>query len=152
MWPYWLQALVAVVAGYAVSVGAAHKIVGRFHDWITNLVIGEVLEAAKRRGEELTYDKNAMASGKSSHVTGCVERLVFTTLFIAEPASSIATMGGWLVLKMGATWGKKAWTNVPAEIWDRHAFLALQTGLVSMAFASAGGALTRLILCWPVFP
>jgi hypothetical protein len=54
-------------------------------------------------------------------------------------------MGGWLALKMAATWQRDRPRGTGQFRWISGAFLALQTGFVSMAFAAAGGLLIRYL-------
>jgi hypothetical protein len=85
--------------------------------------------------------------------TGLVERVIFTAFTLVQPGAALPAMGGWLGLKMAANWNKglpahpnPARARAAASIWNRHAFLGLLSGLMSMAFAWSGGLLARLIL------
>jgi hypothetical protein len=93
------------------------------------------------------------------NLTGRVERLAFTAFTIVAPASTVPAMMGWIALKMAANWNK----DLPPcqKVGDetqgvdprdekifrnRHAFLAVLSGLVSLGIAFAGGMLARIIM------
>jgi hypothetical protein len=38
------------------------------------------------------------------YVMGFIERLIFTTMMISSPKAALLAMGGWIGLKMAATW------------------------------------------------
>ena len=106
----------------------------------------ELRAAAVRQNEGAPeYDENLQPS-RTSHVTGHLERSIFTAIVIlTPPEAAFVAMATWLGLKMAASWGKPPWEGIPAALWDRHAFLALQAGVVSMAFAGAGGAIAIFV-------
>jgi hypothetical protein len=92
-------------------------------------------------------------------VTGLLERAVFTALMISQPAAAPVAMGGWLALKMAASWNRDIGLVYPDDPertrmakldWASHAFLGLQSGFLSMTFAGAGGALTRYLMGLPI--
>jgi hypothetical protein len=87
-----------------------------------------------------------------SVVTGIVERLIFTAFVIIAPKDTILAMGGWLTLKMAASWQREKPSGTGHYRWISSAFVALQTGFVSMALAAAGGLLALYLAgaeTWP---
>jgi len=80
-------------------------------------------------------------------MTGCLERGVFTPLVMITPETAAIAMGGWLALKMAAQWQREAPKGIGPLEWRGHAFLALQSGFLSMAFAGAGGGLAIYVTC-----
>jgi len=138
--------VLGVIAGGAVSLGGGRLVVWRFYRWTIRLLATERQKAAERQGNEPPVYNEDLEPNRSSHITGHLERAIFTAVVIlAPPEAAFVAMGGWLGLKMAATWGKAAWPGIPSELWDRHAFLALQAGVLSMAFAGAGGAVAIYI-------
>jgi hypothetical protein len=136
--------------------------------WYLALLYGYVLSLAA--GGVLVYWFNKYMKGQlgddpktqsraSSHITGFVERAVFTALMFAQPEATPVAMGGWLALKMAASWQRDMGLEYPDDPertrqgklhWASHAFLGLQTGFVSMAFAGAAGILARWFAGLPI--
>jgi hypothetical protein len=144
--------LVAVAAGYWLSSGVGYLVVPRFHEWTGDVLKEDLRRQAERRRyveprtiARTTAEDDAVAATRTSTITGVVERIVFTAAMIAATDHALTAMAFWLGAKMAASWGRQPWKDVRPHLWDRHAFLALQTGLVSMAFAAAGGGLTLLV-------
>jgi len=143
----WWQILIAVAVAYSISLGAGWFAIAWFHTKM-QLVLPVDPTHIGARDEWL---------GKhSSHVTGTLERFVFTTLMIAEPKAALVGMGVWLGLKMAASWNKELDAIYPGYpkaksrlLAAGHAFLALQTSFASMALAGAAGGIARWIMCLP---
>jgi hypothetical protein len=143
MQPLWYEVLLALVAGYVVSfVGS--RAVGGFHRW--------------RKGK---LDPVSLAHKTADpRITGFIEQLAFMPLVFAQPENAVMAMGGWLALKMAATWQKEFPTvareddrrGALHEIldWQSHSFQALLSGFLSMVSAGAGGIVARHLLDLPV--
>jgi len=136
----WHDIIDGVVVGLIVSLGIGWAVVSGFNCCLKS-----------KLGREPKPDKRIPPG-----VTGTVERLIFMGLTIIQPIVALPSMGVWLTLKMAANWNKDIPTEAPKEDrkaviaeklnWNSHAFLGLLTGLLSMAFAGAGGMLARLIM------
>jgi hypothetical protein len=136
--PLLLRVAVGLIVAYGISIGIADPIVPWFQ---------KVAGAKLPENNERDKDK-----GVPPELTGRVERLIFTSLIIVRPDAVLLATGGWLGLKMAANWNRDVWGSNGGDahkrmVWNRHAFLALLTGLVSMSFAGAGGLLGRAIMC-----
>jgi hypothetical protein len=140
MQPPWLY-LIALVPGYALSLGLGRLIVPRFSDWTKRTYLRHI------RQDPATKPDPRLASGPSSNITGWLERGVFTPLVMITPETAAIAMGGWLALKMAAQWQREAPKGIGPLEWRGHAFLALQSGFLSMAFAGAGGGLAIYVTC-----
>lgn len=147
--PLWFRFIVGVIAGLAASIGVAEPIVPWFNRW---------LKARLPRYYEERDDERVPPS-----LTGRIERFAFTFFVVAYPGGATAGMFVWLGLKMAANWNKDAITTVSEEVyrqaarfeklvWNRHAFVGLLTGFVSMCFAWVGGMLARFVMGLPVNP
>jgi hypothetical protein len=148
-WTHPWPRLAAYAAGYGLSLGLGMFAVSYFHR-VMRMTLSREPPTERPRWERL--------GRRSSDITGLIERIVFTSLMIADPETSLLGMGGWLGLKMAATWQRDISIQYPDDpvrtrddklFWASHAFLSLQTGFVSMAFAGAGGALTLWLLRYP---
>jgi hypothetical protein len=134
------DALFAVYLASLVSLFLGWIFVPAFHEWTKRI-----------SDEEAGRPPNpVLAAGKNSIITGTLERAVFTVLYVFRPDAALAAMAGWLVTKAAAHWGREA----PIEdkmAWISHGFLSLQTTIVSMLFALAGGLAARwaLHMPWP---
>ena len=150
MQPFWQglpsvgNIIVGLGAGFGFSLFVGLVVVHYFHEWLKRK-LPEITEAHPQKG---------IPSG----ITGLIERLGFTLLVIVQPAAAPTAMMGWLGLKMAANWNKDVTPAgaVDAEArktaWNRHAFAAILTGLVSMGFAWMGGMLARFIMGVPLTP
>src|SRR5262249_12515122 len=134
----------AITAAYAVSLGAGTLLTTPFH-----LLMHRAADADHPPKDDA--EKRAFRPGWSSIVTGVVERLVFTPVVTVAPAEAVTAMGAWLALKMAASW-QRAPQGISEVPWSARAFLGLQTGLLSMAFAALGGATARYLMGLPVLP
>ena len=136
----------ALASGYAVSLVAGTVVTYFFHWWTTHLA-----DEAAKKFDDADGNKKPKATdwGLSSVITGIVERLVFTAFVILDSGSAVPAMGGWLTLKMAATWQRDRPAKTSQWRWISFAFLGLQTGFLSMALAAAGGLLARRMACWP---
>jgi hypothetical protein len=140
MQPPWLY-LIALVPGYALSLGLGRFIIPRFNDWTKRSYLRQI------RQDPATKPDPRLASGPSSNITGWLERGVFTPLVMIAPETAAIAMGGWLALKMAAQWQREAPKGIGPLEWSGHAFLALQAGFLSMTFAGAGGGLAIYVAC-----
>jgi hypothetical protein len=83
---------------------------------------------------------------------GLTERSIFTAFTILYPVAALPAIPAWLGLKMASNWNKALPPHDPAavraemSIWNRHAFLGLLTGLISVSFAWFAGILARFIM------
>ena len=138
----------SVVAGFGLSVVVAAPAMRLFHGAMKHTLSRDPpTEPARWR----------WLGQYSSDVTGFIERSAFTALMLWSPEGAILGMGGWLGLKMAATWNRDialeyddpVRTREDKLFWASHAFLSLQTGFVSMVFAAAGGALANGLMSYP---
>jgi len=148
----WWQAL---LWGYALSLVGGGVAVPLFHEWNRCRIDGG--RTVDCFGECLKFWQQSGPKTRarvSPHLTGFIERLIFTSLMIAQPNAAAVAMGGWLALKMAASWNKDVPLEYPDDpartladkhLWNSHAFLGLLSGLASMAMAGAGGMLTRYL-------
>lgn len=128
----------ALAWGYAVSLGVGTGVTFLFHKLTTWI---------EDRSKKATVgEATTLQWGWSSVITGVVERLVFTPFVVISPESAVQAMGGWLALKMAATWQRDRPRQVRQIYWINRAFLGLQTAFLSLAFAAAGGLVTRHLL------
>ena len=136
----------AIAAGYALSIVVGGIVVHEFHKLMKLTLSGDPPTDPPRC---------KWLGDHSSDITGFIERAVFTTLVFASLEATLIAMGGWLTLKMAATWNRDVPIDSPNNpfnprndklFWASHAFLGLQTGFVSMAFAGAGGALALWLM------
>jgi hypothetical protein len=86
-------------------------------------------------------------------ITGLVERLVFTIAFAFYAEQTLTAMGAWLALKMATHWNKSRdkseETNaLTVDHYSAYGMLSLLSGLLSLAFAVAGGLIIRLAWGW----
>lgn len=145
MEPFWIgmpatsNLIVGILAGYGWSLGIGGIVVSLAHGSLKN-------DLPKVEGEP---EPEKRIPG---WYTGLIERLIFTSFVIVAASAAFPALGGWLALKMAANWNKglppKDADKARAEgsIWNRHAFLGLLSGLISMAFAWSGGVLARFIM------
>jgi hypothetical protein len=139
----------AIVWGYVLSLGGGTIETFLYHWWTTWRADRF---ASRLENEPDTKKPKATDWGAPSIVTGMLERLVFTAFVILAPKEAIPAMGGWLTLKMAASWQRDRPENTRQYRWISFAFLGLQTGFLSMAFAAAGGLLARYLAgaeTWP---
>lgn len=134
----------AIALGYLVSLGSGTIVTFLFHRLTTRL------EDKSRSGT--ADEKSILRWGWSSIITGLVERLIFTPFVVVSLESAVQAMGGWLALKMAATWQRDRPVEVGQLYWINRAFLGLQTGFLSLSFAMAGGLLSRYLLGIRDFP
>jgi len=129
----------ALLYGYVLSLVAGGLLVHCFNTFMKSQV----------------GDDPKTQSRLSSDITGFLERFVFTALMFAQPEGAPVAMGGWLALKMAASWQRDIGLEYPDDPertrlgrlhWASHAFLGLQTGFVSMSFAG-GGRNARPLVC-----
>jgi len=148
-WPHPWPRLAAYAAGYGLSLVVGLFAVPLFHRVMMNTL---------SRDPPTEMPRWEWLGRHSADITGLIERMVFTTLMIADPETALLGMGGWLGIKMAATWQRDISIEYPDDpvrtrddklFWASHAFLSLQTGFVSMAFAGAGGALALWLLRYP---
>jgi len=113
----WCEIVTALGASYAVSVIVGGLVVGSFHRW-----------------RKSKLDKVPIEHKRANpHITGFIEALVFTPLVLARPGDAVVAMGGWLALKMAATWQKDFPTVAHDDVgklkeildWQSHSFQAL---------------------------
>lgn len=141
--PAWIKFVPASLVGLTISVIVAGPVVRRFNKCLKDQL--------PRHFEERDNERVA------PWLTGMIERFAFTFVVMAYPGGAAAGMFGWLGLKMAANWNKDAITTISEEddrkaarfeklTWNRHAFLGLLTGFISMCFAWVGGVVARLIL------
>jgi len=136
------QILFALAAGFGFSVVVGGVVVGGFHSWRKHKL--DVPPVSHKRA--------------NPQLTGFIEHVVFTALVIAQPENAVVAMGGWLALKMAATWNKNFPTVATDDAvrlkevldWQSHSFLALLSGFLCMAFAGAGGAIARYLMGLPI--
>ena len=69
-------------------------------------------------------------------LTGVVERAFFFGLVVGQVSGVPEAMMGWLALKLAANWQRYDSAKEPRAI--ARSFLALLTGLISLAFAYLG--------------
>ncbi len=81
-------------------------------------------------------------------LTGVVERSAFTTLIVIGLSDIGTMMMAWLGLKLATNWNHPDFRNDPRA--RSHAFAALLAGLISMAFAYAGGVYASYGWLWPM--
>ena len=141
------QQITAITVAYGLSLGAGWFAIAWFHTKMQLVLPIKPIHIGAQ---------NEWLGRYSSHITGTLERLVFTTLMIAKPETALIGMGAWLGLKMAASWNKELDAIYPGYpkaksrlITAGHAFLALQTGFASMALAGAAGGIARWIMCLP---
>jgi len=140
MQPPWLY-LIALVPGYALSLGLGRFMIPRFNDWAKRSYVRQIRQNAAAEPDP------RLASGPSSNILGWLERGVFTPLVMIAPETAAIAMGGSLALKMTAQWQRDAPAGIDQLEWSGHAFLALQSGFLSMTFAGAGGGLAIYVAC-----
>ena len=143
--PFWFKCLIGGALGLAFSLGAGRLTIPALRD---------------RLERELTpYHEEMEGRRIPPGVTGYIERFGFTLFAMAYPASSLTAMVGWLALKMASNWNKDLLTRAREDdlhgrlaarfeklVWNRHAFLGLLMGFISMLFAWIGGIGARLIM------
>lgn len=134
----------AIALGYLVSLGGGTVVTFLFHRLTTGL--------EDKNRSATPSEMGILRWGWSSVITGIVERMIFTPFVIISPESAVQGMGGWLALKMAATWQRDRPNEVGQLYWINRAFLGLQTGFVSLAFAVAGGLISRYLLGIRIFP
>jgi hypothetical protein len=131
--------LFAVFLGSLVSLFFGWIFVPAFHRWTKRL-----------SDEEAGREPNPkLIAGKNSVITGTLERTIFTVLFVWRPEAAMAAMAGWIVTKAAAHWGREAPIEDKME-WISHGFLSMQTTVVSLLFAVAGGLAARWALHLPM--
>jgi len=125
--------IIGLVVAFVLSIGVGGVVVPCFH----------AQQAAK------LPDPGEPDKDKRIHpnLTGTIERAAFT-LFTIVPGPAISTpmMLAWLTLKMASHWNKPSPQPEKQAAWNRHAFLGLLSGFVSLCFAWAAGMIARLII------
>ena len=118
--------LLWVLLGFSFSIAGGH------------LVVEQCWHFSKKY---LIKDSTSDDEGIPPRVVGLVERVFFTFAAAIDPAITIPAMIGWIGVKLAT-----GWQRVP-EKEPSHAVGALRAaglGLISMAFALAGGLICRI--------
>ena len=131
--------IVGVLLGFGLSLGVGHLCVGLFHKWMQAKLPPLIDEPSPKKEIQVAW-------------TGFVERALFTFFVIVQPGPALPAMMVWLGQKMASNWNKAL--PAPAKgnaredmiIRNRHAFLGLLTGLISMGFAWTGGMLASFVM------
>lgn len=143
--PDWARYPAGLIIGLLVAVVIGHLVVNRFH----YRQYYRIRDAWSKKGvaDDLTDDAELSVDPATM---GKIERAIFSVAFALYPVGILTAMGAWLALKMATHWNKaRDGSDAQKTKHNSLAMLGLLSGLMSMAFAAAGGALMRLIWDWP---
>src|SRR5262249_24234343 len=90
----------AIAWGYALSLLVGLIVTTLYDGWAR----GRVDKFARRLTDDKPGAGKVTDSELPSIVTGLVERFIFTAFVILAPKDATLAMGGWLTLKVAASW------------------------------------------------
>jgi hypothetical protein len=150
-----------IITGFFISIGLGTYFVGRIREFFAKDIKKNLREKVEKElaGRIIPELDEENPSCHLDWLLGVVERFVFTFFVAVSLKNAIAPMGGWIALKLAASWRRRS-VDKPYELLLIRLLTlnALMNSVISLCFAVLGGSVTaigiRLVLpnfsdiCW----